>query len=70
MPVSKEDAAELEAETRRKAITVREGGRAKKAVSSAAEKQRVENPYLDNPPAESPLSATQGQYNTKVFMVK
>ena len=65
MPVSKEDAAELEAETRRKAITVREGGRAKKAVSSAAEKQRVENPYLDNPPAESPLSATQGQYNTK-----
>ena len=65
MPVSKEDAAELEAETRRKAITVREGGRAKKAVSSPAEKQRVENPYLDNPPAESPLSATQGQYNTK-----
>ena len=65
MPVSKEDAAELEAETRRKAITVREGGRAKKAVSSAAEKQRVENPYLDNPPAESPLSATQRQYNTK-----
>ena len=65
MPVSKEDAAELEAETRRKAITVREGGRAKKAVSSPAEKQRVENPYLDNPPAESPLSATQRQYNTK-----
>ena len=65
MPVSKEDAAELEAETRRKAITIREGGRAKKAVSSPAEKQRVENPYLDNPPAESPLSATQGQYNTK-----
>ena len=64
VPVSKDDAAELEAETRRKAITVREGGRAD-AVSSSAEKQEVENPYLDTPPAESPLSENQGQSNTK-----
>ncbi|MBQ8927297.1 MAG: hypothetical protein IJ055_03355 [Oscillospiraceae bacterium] len=64
VPVSKDDAAELEAETRRKAITVREGGRAD-AVSSSAEKQEVENPYLDTPPTESPLSENQGQSNTK-----
>ncbi|WP_418589688.1 DUF6017 domain-containing protein [Ruminococcus sp.] len=63
VPVSKEEADELEAETRRKAITIREGGRAKAAVSSSGEKQRVENPYPDNPPAESPLSENQGQYN-------
>ena len=61
--VSKEEADELEAETRRKAITIREGGKAKAAVSSAAEKQKVENPYLDTPPAETPLSEIQGQYN-------
>ena len=65
VPVSKDDAAELEAETRRKAITVREGGKAKAAVSSSGEKQKVENPYLDTPPAESPLSENQGQSNTK-----
>ena len=64
VPVSKEKADELEAETRRKAITIREGGKAKAAVSSTDEKQRVENPYLDNPPAETPLSENQGQYNT------
>lgn len=64
VPVSKEEADELEAETRRKAITIREGGKAKAAVSSADEKQGVENPYLDNPPAETPLSENQGQYNT------
>lgn len=62
VPVSKEEADELDAETRRKAITIREGGRAKAAVSSG-EKQRVENPYPDDPPAESPLSENQGQYN-------
>ena len=64
VPVSKEEADELEAETRRKAITIREGGKAKAAVSSTDEKQRVENPYLDNLPAETPLSENQGQYNT------
>ncbi len=63
VPVSKEEADELEAETRRKAITIREGGKAKAAVSSTAEKQKVENPYLDNPPTDSPLSEIQGQYN-------
>ena len=63
-PISKEKAEEIEAETRRKAITVREGGRAKSSVSSTAEKQEVENPYLDKPSAESPLSENQGQYNT------
>lgn len=64
VPVSKEEADELEAETRRKAITIREGGKAKAVVSSSAEKQKVENPYLDTPPAETPLSEDQGQYNT------
>ena len=63
VPVSKEEADELEAETRRKAITIREGGKAKAAVSSSGEKQKVENPYLDTPPAETPLSENQGQYN-------
>ena len=63
VPVSKEKADELEAETRRKAITIREGGKAKAAVSSTGEKQKVENPYLDTPPAETPLSENQGQYN-------
>lgn len=62
VPVSKEEADELDAETRRKAITIREGGRAKAAVSSG-EKQKVENPYPDDPPVESPLSENQGQYN-------
>lgn len=51
-PVSKEEANELEAETRRKAITVREGGRAKIADLSSVEKQEVENLYLDSPPSE------------------
>ncbi len=63
VPVSKEEADELEAETRRKAITIREGDKAKAAVSSTGEKQRVENPYLDTPPAETPLSEIQRQYN-------
>ena len=63
VPVSKEEADELDAETRRKAITIREGGKEKAAVSSTGEKQRVENPYLDTPPAETPLSENQGQYN-------
>lgn len=63
VPVSKEEADELESETRRKAITIREGGKAKAAVSSTGEKQRVENPYLDTPSAENPLSEKQGQYN-------
>lgn len=62
-PVSKEEADELDEETRRKAITIREGGRAKKAVSATGEKQKVENPYLDIPSAETPLSENQGQYN-------
>lgn len=51
-PISKERVEEVEAETRCKAITVREGGRAKPAVSSTAEKQEVENPYLDKPYSE------------------
>ena len=63
-PISKEKAEEIEAETHRKAITVREGGKARSAVSSTAEKQEVENPYPDKPSAESPLSENQGQYNT------
>ena len=63
VPVSKEEADELEAETRRKAITIREGSKAKAAVSSSDEKQKVENPYLDTPPAETPPSENQGQYN-------
>ena len=63
-PLSKDEAIELEAETRRKAITVREGGKTEKSVSSSAEKQEVENPYLDTPPAESPLAENQGQLNT------
>lgn len=62
VPISKEEADELDSETRRKAITIREGGRAKKAVSSTAEKQKVENPYLDIPSAETPQSENQGQY--------
>ena len=66
VPVNKEEADELEAETRRKAITIREGGKAKAVVSSSAEKQKVENPYLDTPPAETPLSEIQGQYNNKM----
>lgn len=45
-------ADEIEAETRRKAITVREGGRAKIADLSSVEKQGVENLYLDSPPSE------------------
>lgn len=63
VPVSKEKADELEAETRRKAITIRAGGRAEKPVSSEGEKQKVENPYPDIPSAETPLSENQGQYN-------
>lgn len=70
VPVSKEEADELDAETRRKAITIREGGRTKAAVSSSGEKQRVGNPYLDNPPAESPLSENQGQYNNNKTIQK
>ena len=42
---------------------IREGGKAKAVVSSSAEKQKVENPYLDTPPAETPLSEIQRQYN-------
>lgn len=45
-------ADEIEAETRRKAITIREGGRAKIADLSSVEKQRVENLYLDSQPSE------------------
>ena len=63
-PLSKDEAVEFEAETRRKAITIREGGRADNAVSSSAEKQQVENPYLDNPSAETPQSENHGQLNT------
>lgn len=65
VPVSKEQAVELEAETRRKAITIRAGGRAEKLVSSEGEKQKVENPYPDIPSAETPLSENHRQYNTK-----
>ncbi len=65
VPVSKEDADEHEAETRRKAISVREGGRTKNADSSTVEKQKVENPYLDNPSAETPLAENHRQYNTQ-----
>ena len=70
MPVSKEEADELEAETRRKAITIREGGRAKSAFSSTGEKQKEENPYLDIPPAETPQSENQGQYNNNKTIQK
>ncbi len=64
-PISKEEADEIEAETRRKAITIREGGRAKKAASSSVEKQGVENLYLDSLPSETLPSENHGQYNTK-----
>lgn len=64
-PISKEEADEIEAETRRKAITVREGGRAKKADLSSVEKQGVENLYLDSQPSEILPPENQGQYNTK-----
>ena len=70
VPVSKEEADELEAETRRKAITIREGGRAKNAVSSTAEKQKVENPYTDNPSAETPMPESNGQYNNNNTLQK
>ena len=70
VPVSKEDADELDAETRRKAITIREGGRAKSAFSSTGEKQKVENPYLDIPSAETPLAENQGQYNNNKTIQK
>lgn len=63
VPVTKEQADELEAETRRKAITIRAGGRAEKPISSEGEKQRVENLYPDIPSAETPLSENHGQYN-------
>lgn len=58
-------ADEIEAETRRKAITIREGGRAKIADLSSVEKQGVENLYLDSPPSEILPTENQGQYNTK-----
>ena len=70
VPVSKEEADELEAVTRRKAITIREGGRAKNAVSSTAEKQHVENPYPDNPSAETPMPESNGQYNNNNTLQK
>lgn len=70
VPVSKEEADELEAETRRKAITIREGGRAKNAVSSMAEKQEVENPYPDNPSAETPMPENHWQYNNNNIIQK
>ena len=63
--VSKEEADEIKAETRRKAITIREGGRAKSSASSTAEKQEAENLYLDTLPADSLPPENQGQYNTK-----
>lgn len=65
IPVSKDAADKLEAETRRKAIAVRQGGRAKKNASSTAEKQKAENLYLDSQPSETLPSENQGQYNTK-----
>ncbi len=64
-PISKEEADEIEAETRRKAITIREGGRTKKYTSSSVEKQGVENLYLDSQPPETLPSENHGQYNTK-----
>ena len=64
-PISKEEADELEAETRRKAITIREGGKAKKYSKSSPEKQEVENPYLETPSADSLPLENQGQSNTK-----
>lgn len=64
-PISKEEADEIEAETRRKAITIREGGRSKKAASSSVEKQGGENLYLDSQPSETLPSENHGQYNTK-----
>lgn len=70
VPVSKEEADELDAETRRKAITIREGGRAKSAFSPTGEKQKVENPYLDIPSAETPLAENQGQYNNNKTIQK
>ncbi len=63
--VSKEEADEIEAETRRKAITIREGGRAKKADLSSVEKQGVENLHLDTLSPETLPPENQGQYNTK-----
>lgn len=70
VPVTKEQADELEAETRRKAITIRAGGRAEKPISSEGEKQRVENLYPDIPSAETPLSENHGQYNNNNTLQK
>lgn len=70
VPVTKEQADELEAETRRKAITIRAGGRAEKPISSKGEKQRVENLYPDIPSAETPLSENHGQYNNNNTLQK
>lgn len=64
-PVSKDEANALEAETRRKAITFREGGRVKTAVPTTTEKQETENLYLDSQSAESLSAEKQGQLNTK-----
>ena len=63
-PLSTDEAKEREAETRRKAITVRKNKRSENS-NSTAEKQEVENLYLDSQPAESLPTENQGQYNTK-----
>ena len=73
-PLTVEEAQEHEAETRRKAISIRKDSLTKcvekvetSAVSSSftPEKQEAENLYMDNPPAENLLSENQGQSNTK-----
>ena len=78
-PVSKDEADEIEANTRRQAITVREGGQAKvvesvdKSTNSTPitpEKQGVENPYLDVPATEFPPAENQGQYNNNNTLQK
>lgn len=70
-PLSAEQAQERETETRRKAITLCQGGRVKKSekskkmTSAEVEKQEVENLYLDSLPTEPLTSENHGQYNTK-----
>lgn len=59
VPVSKAEAEKLEAETRRKAITVRK-----------SEKQETENLYLDSQSAETLPSENHGQYNTNKTIQK
>ena len=73
VPVSKEEADEIEAETRRRAITIRQAGSVEKPVDNASvthEKQETENLYVDIPSADSPCPENQRQYNTNYPLQK